>query len=255
MIVHDWADATVRFTVSNFNYSTAYQGFSGSGTYRVNASSEIKFDVTLDILKPLGVDSVALELALQKMDDAMFSPSTLSGHYGFRGYQSGDMISESDPSVNETQGSALLAHDFENRNQIEQLIDFVNGTGVADGYFTWASQARIDSTGGSQLTNVSAYYRTDGESLTVYLSTPLTNNTLTVEHDPSVGVFVTAIHPVLLPETVPFGETILWVAFGAVVGVVAVGGAGAYLLSSRSSDQDPADSLDLGKNRYYRGKS
>lgn len=254
MVIQDWALVTIRFIVSNFNYSASYEGVANPSDYDINGSSELKFDVSLELLRPLDVDSLAMELALEKMDDGMFSPSTTSGHYGFRGYQSGGMVSESDPSVNETDGSALVTHRFESRNQFEQLIDFVNGTGAADGYLTWASQAKIGGIGSSQLGEVSAFYRTDGEALTVYLSTSLTADTVTIDHDPSIGVFSTVSLPILLPDTTPLGESILWITVGIMVGLASAGGAGMYVLYSRSPDQDPSDSVDLGKNRYFRGK-
>jgi hypothetical protein len=252
-VIQDWAEVSIRFSVSTYNYPSTYQGFSQSPAYSINGSSELKFDVSVVILKPLPVDSLAIEVALMKMDDALYTPSTSSGSYGFRGYQGGGKITDSDPSVNETQGSALVTRNFENRDQFKQTFDFMNETGVKDGFFSWASQARTGTTGGASLTNVSAFYRTDGEALTVYLSTPLTTDTITIDHDPSVGVFGGSSYPVVMPEIPLLGTSLLSVVVGVMVGVGVVGG-GAYLLSSRSDDQDPGASVDLEKNRYYRGR-
>jgi len=253
-VIQDWAEVTIRFSVSTYNYSSTYQGFSQSPAYSINGSSELKFDVSVAILKPLPVDSLAIEVALMKMDDALYTPSASSGQYGFRGYQGGGEVTDSNPSVNETQGSTLVTHNFEDRDQFKQTFDFMSDTGVPDGFFSWANQARTGTTGGASLTNVSAFYRTDGEALTVYLSTPLTADTITIDHDPSVGVFGGSIYPIVLPGNPALGNSMLSVVIGVAVGLGVVVGTGAYALSSRSDDQDPGASVDLEKNRYYRGR-
>ena len=251
-IVQSWAEVTIRFQVSARSYFATYQGVPQSPEYQVNGSSELKFDVGVIILKPLPVDSLALEIALMKMDDASYTPTSSAGHYAFRGYQAGGTVSGSDPSINETEGSALVTHTFQSRDKFKQMIDFVNETGVPDGYFSWARQARISTPAGASLMNVSTYYRTDGESLTMYLSTPLSSDTITVDHDPSIGVLGGGGGAIaILPGT----PSLLWVGVGIIVGLVSVGGTGAYLLTSRSEDRDPVDSVDLQRNRYYRGRS
>lgn len=250
-IIRSWAEVTIRFQVSTRSYFATYQGVPQSPEYQVNGSSELKFDVGVIVLKPLPVDSLALEIALMKMDDASYTPTSRAGHYAFRVYQAGDIVSESDPSVNETEGSILTTHTFQSRDKFKQMIDFVNETGVPDGYFSWARQARITTSAGAGLMNVSTFYRTDGESLTMYLSTPLSSDTITVDHDPSIGVLGGGGAIVILPGA----PSLLWVGVGIIVGLASVGGAGAYLLASRKEDRDPVDSVDLQRNRYYRGRS
>jgi hypothetical protein len=252
LVVHSWADVTITFQLSTRSYFAAYQGVSQSPEYQVNGSSELKFDVGIVVLEPLPVDSLALEIALMKMDDASYTPTSTAGHYVFRGYQADGTVSGSDPSMNETEGSILLTHTFQSRDQFKQMIGFVNETGVPDGYFSWAKQARISTSVGASLTNVSTHYRTDGESLTIYLSTPLSSDTTTIDHDPSIGVFGGGGGAtVILPGT----PSLLWIGVGIIVGLASVGGSGAYLLSSRGEDRDPADPVDLQRNRYYRGRS
>lgn len=252
-VVSDWAQVTIRFSVSTYNHSSTYEGIPVSPSYALNGSSELKFDVRLVILRPLPVDTLALEVALMKMNDAHYVPSATSGLYELRGYQGGGTISNSSPSVNETQGTTLVIHDFVDRNDFKQIFEFVNETGTADGFFSWASQAKIGTTGGTDLANVSAFYRTDGESLSVYLSTPLTADTVTVEHDPSVGVFGGSTYPVVLPVSPSLETSAIWIVVGVAAGAGAIGGVGALALSTRARTQDPADSVDLLKNRYYRG--
>jgi hypothetical protein len=250
LTVQGWAEVTVRFQVSARNYQAAYQGVSESPEYPVNGSSELKFDVGVRVMKPLPVDSLALEIALMKTDGVSYAPTSSAGHYTFRGHQADGEVSGSDPSTNETQGSAIMTHTFESRDQFKQMFEFVDETGIPDGYFSWARQARITTAAGANLTNVSAFYRTDGESLMVYLATPLASDTIEVDHDPSIGVLGGGGAIAVLP-----GETsLMWVGVGVIVGLVSVGGTSAYLLSSRSEDRDPADSVDLQRNRYYRGR-
>ena len=248
LTVQSWAEVTVKFQVSARNFYAAYQGVPHSPEYPVNGSSELKFDVGVRVLKPLPVDSLALEIALMKTDGASYAPTSSAGHYSFRGHQTDGAVSGSDPSINETQGSALMTHTFESRNQFKQMFEFVDETGIPDGYFSWARQARITTAAGANLMNVSAFYRTDGESLTVYLATPLAADTIAVDHDPSIGVLGGGGAIAVLPGAI----SLLWVGVGIVVGLVSVGGTSAYLLSSRSQDRDPADAVNLQGNRYYR---
>ncbi len=246
--VHDWAEVTVRFQVSAYDYTSACQNVHGSPLYAVNGSSELKFDISMAILKPLPVNCLALQVALMKMDGTNYTPSTSSGSYGFMGYQAGGMISRSNPKVNETQNSMLAVHQFQNRERLKQTCDFVNWTGAPDGYFSWARQAATSTAAGTSLANVSASYRTDGESLAIYLSTPVTLGTLAIDHDPSIGVFGgTSTAPVALPGLGALGPLLLAIVVGA-----AAGGVGVYMLSAMGEDRDPASSVVLEKNRYYR---
>jgi len=80
----------------------------------------------------------------------------------------------------------------------------------------------------------------------------LSSDTITLDHDPSIGVLGGGGGAIaILPGT----PSLLWVGVGIVVGLVSVGGTGAYLLTSRSEDRDPVDSVNLQRNRYYRGRS
>lgn len=250
-VIPDWAEVTVTFTLSSKNYSAFYQGVPASPAYPINGSSELKADVSVTVLKPLPVDSLALDFGVMKMDDAFFGASTSAGPYMFRGYQMSG-VSSSNPYVNETLGTTEIANQFSYRSGFKQMFEFVNATGTPDGFFSWARQARISNVAGTELSNVSAYYRTDGESLVVYLSTPLTADTITIDHDPSVGVFgVVQVVP-FLPSGGLVSTSLLSFAIGAVVGVGAAGGVGAYVLA-RATREDSSDPVDLERNRYYRG--
>lgn len=253
-VIPDWAEVTVRFQVSTKNFSATYPGVEQSPVYLVNGTTELKFDVRLAILKPLPFDSLAMDIGLMKMDDSLFIPTMTAGQYGFRGFQA-DEVSISDPYVNETVDSTPIVHTFEYRNRFKQMFEYFNESNVSDGFFSWASQCRMASSYGTSLVNVSAYYRTDGECLTVFLSAPIDNNTITIDHDPSVGV-LGGVHIVpIAPSGGLVSTSLLSVVLGVVIGVAAVGagGAGIYALATRTRDQDPADPVDLEKNRYYRG--
>lgn len=255
LVVQNWGEITVRYSLSTYDHESTYQGLTQSPSYRINGSSELKFDVDLLVLKPLPVDSLALELALMKMSGWQYSPPTGSAPYRFRGYQWGGTVTESDPAVNETQGSTPVVHRFEYREQYKQAFDFLNETGVPEGYFSWARQASIGSSSGAEVADVSTYYRTDGEALVLYLSTPLMRNTLTVSHDPSIGIFVTNIHPIVLPGDVGLETHLVSVLAGVAVGAVVAGGTWALVASSRAARQeDHSDLVDLERNRYYRGR-
>lgn len=254
-VVQDWGEITIRYSLSTYDHESTYQGLTQSPSYRINGSSELKFDLDLSVLKPLPVNSLAVELDLMKMSDWQYSPPTGSAPYRFRGYQWGGTVTESDPAVNETQGSTPIAHRFEYREQYKQAFDFLNETGTPEAHFSWARQASIGSPSGAEVADVTTYYRTDGEALVLYLSTPLTTNTLTVSHDPSIGIFVTNIHPIVLPGDVGLEAHMASILLGVAVGAVVAGGTWAFIASSRAArEEDHSDLVDLERNRYYRGQ-
>lgn len=252
LVIEDWATVTVAFTVATGNFSSSYD-VADAPEYLVNGSTEIKYDIQIDIHKAIDVDSCALDIGVVKMDDYEFAPTTDDGQYVFSGYQA-DEVSVSYPSVNETEtdGVTLLMHQFEHRSGLKQIFEFVEDSD-ATAFFSWASMAAIDVSGSTSLTGLSTYYRTDGDMLRVYLTTPLDPETTVIVHDPSIGVFQTGGGGVVrLPDGTIFGSSALSLAVGLVVGLAAVAGVGTYAVMKREVDEDPLDLVRLEKNRYYR---
>jgi hypothetical protein len=254
-IIEDWAEVTVKFIVTENPYSAEYD-VTDSPEFPVNGSSEVKFDITIDLLKPIDADSLALDLGLMKMDSTTFGPSLSAESYLFRGYQD-TAITISDPAVNETDGEELIMHTFEPRDGCKQLFEFVDINETS--FFGWADQALTDwSNADPDLVDVTTYYRTDGEALRVYVSTPLTNETELITHDPSLGAYIWSSGGggyVPLPGGGSIvGSSVTSLAIGLLIGVAVAGATGAYVAARNLSKEDPADLVRLEKNRYYRKK-
>ena len=252
-IIEDWAQATVSFIVTSDNYSAHYADVQDSPDYDVNGSTELKFDISIDINEAIYAEDLAIDIGLMMMDNYTFSPTSMPEQYFFHGYQD-DAVTESDPCENETDGTVKIVHKFTPRNDFKQLFAFVE-EGEKESFFGWARQAEIGWTGDEdELVDIATLYRTDGESLRVYLSTPLNDTTISVMHDPSLGLF--PVGQAEIPgDIIPVGTSVASVVIGAVIGVAVIGTVGAYAVGRRTSDEDPADIVSLEKNRYYRKKT
>jgi len=254
MVIEDWADITVRFHVTSNNYSATYEGVDESPEYQVNGTTELKFDIIIDINEAIDAQNLSLDMGLMKTDGYIFSPTSMPEQYILQGYQD-DGITECDPSVNETDGDVQLVHKFLPRDDFKQIFTFVDD-GTAESYFGWAKAAALDYDEiENELIDLATYYRTDGDSLRLYLSTPIDVTTVSVLHDPSMGVFGGDPGYVRLPDDgTTVGSSSEAVAIGVVMGAVAVGAIGAYAVVRRNGAEDPGETVSLEKNRYYRKK-
>jgi hypothetical protein len=256
-IIENWGQATVRFCVTSYNYSALYAEVQDSPEYDVNGSTEVKFDISIDINEAIYAQDLAIDIGLMKMVNYTFSPTSMPEQYLFHGYQD-DVVSESDPYENETDGEVQIVHEFTPRSGFKQLFTFVEEDDQEESFFGWARQAEVGWTGEEDdLVDIATLYRTDGESLRVYLSTPLNDTTVTVTHDPSLGLLGVGIDGgVPIPDDIlPVGTSGESVLIGAAIGMLIVGSVGAYVVVRRSESEDPSDLVDLEKNRYYRKKS
>ena len=254
-IIDDWADVTVRFIVSYSNYSSQYDGVNDSPDYQVNGSTELKFDIDIEVNEAIDASDLALDIGLMMMDNYTFSPTSMPEQYLFQGYQE-DGVTDSYPSENETDGDVMLLHQFHHREGFKQLFTFVEDE--AESFFGWARQAEVGWTDlADELVDVATLYRTDGESLRVYLSTPLNETTSSILHDPSLGLFMPGGNGgyVDIPDDeISIGASGEGVMIGLLTGFVIVGTIGAYAVVRRRSSEDPTDLVRLDKNRYYRKK-
>ncbi len=253
-VIEDWATVTAKFIVTEESYSAAFDA-DDSPEYPVNGSTEVKFDISIEIHVPIDADSLALDMSLMKMDSSVFGPSLEAESYLFRGYQD-TTVTVSDPAVNETDGEELIMHTFDPRDGCKQLFEFVDINET--GFFGWADEALMDwSNADPDLVDVTTYYRTDGEALKVYVATPLQNETELITHDPSVGAYISSSGGGYVP--LPGGGSIVGssvasIAIGMLIGVAVAGATGAYIAVRNLSKEDPADLVRLEKNRYYRKK-
>jgi len=256
LVIENWANIVVKFIVTTGNYSSTYD-VADSPSYLVNGSTEIKFDVEINLLGTdieVAADSAALDIGVMLMDGYEFGPTANDMPYVLQGYQE-DEVSVSDPAVNETEpdGVTLLMHTFQHRSEFKQIFEFIEGTDAL-GYFSWARMAQLSWSGTEDaLVNISTYYRTDGAALRVYLTTPLNETMTRIVHDPSIGVFELGGGGVIkLPDESIIGRSAMSLAVGLVIGLAAAAGAGGYVVFTRDADEDPVDLVVLEKNRYYR---
>lgn len=259
VLLEDWANVTVQYVVTTRNYSQAFETLSGSPEYPVNGTTEIKFDVDIEPKKPLEVDRLALDFGLMKMDISSFEASTTVGPYLFKGYQANG-VTISNPLLNETDGTTPIMHEFTYTYQYKQMFCYLNETNETDGFFSWANQAllRWDGTNDT-LVDVNTYYRTDGESLRVYVAMPLDVAITRIVCDPSIGVFTVSSSGnggiIDYPDGSMIGSSVFSITIGVVIGAAIVGGTSVYVFVRKGSeDEDPADVVSLEKNRYYRGR-
>ena len=254
-IIENWAAATVKFSVTTYNYSARYVDVLDSPAYDVNGSTEVKFDILIEMNEDIYAQDLAMDIGLMMMEDYTFLPTSMPEQYVFHGYQD-DGVSESNPYENETDGEVQTVHEFAPRSEFKQLFAYVDGD-QEESFFGWARQAEVGwADEGNELVDITTHYRTDGESLRVYLSTPVDDATTVVRHDPSLGLFGSGTDggadvPVDILPIGSSGESIL---IGAAIGMLVVGAVGAYVIIRRSESEDPSDVVNLDKNRYYRKK-
>lgn len=254
IIIDDWADVTVDFVVSSTNFSSTFDGAIDEGLYPVNGSTELKFDITVDINTPIDADHLALDIGLMMMEFGNFTPTAMEEQYVFEGFQS-DEVSISDPAVNETTvDDELIMHSFQHRSQLKQLFAFLEANETS--FFSWASECLNTVVAGDTFEDLKTYYRTDGEALKVYLSAPVDENTLQIKHDPSIGLFPSAGNGAVvdLPDGSIIGTSAMSTVAGVLIGLAAAGGTGLAIAARRASRDDQSDTVVLEKNRYYRGK-
>lgn len=255
VIIEDWAVVQFTFQVSTKSHFSVYPGFSDQNIL-VNGSTEVKFDVGITLSKTINADSLAMDMGLAKVHSSNLSAPADTQGYKLLGYQS-DGITTSYPSVNETDGTAPIIHRFQYRNAHEQMFAFVEEN-VTKGYFSWANKVMLNWSGGSNtLEDTRTYYGTDGECLRIYVSSPIGLETTAITHDPSIGIFEApggGGGVIIIPDDGGiFGSSAMSVAAGVVIGGAIIGGSvGVMWVTSRRGEDDPADTLSLEKNRYYR---
>jgi hypothetical protein len=104
---------------------------------------------------------------------------------------------------------------------------------------------------------MATYYRTDGEALRMYISSPVTPDTALIMHDPSIGLFPSASEGggyIDIPDGSIFGSSVMSTVAGILIGLAVAGGTGIAIAVRRASADDQSDIVVLEKNRYYRGK-
>jgi hypothetical protein len=255
VLIEDWAVVQFTFQVSTKSHSSTYPGFSDQNI-AVNGSTEVKFDIGIELNKAIFADHLAMDTGLAKVHSSDLTAPVDTQGYKLLGYQSSG-VTESYPSVNETDGTTPLVHKFQYRYEHEQMFAFEEEN-VTKGYFSWANKVMLNWSGGSStLADTTTYYGTDGECLRIYISTPISEDATVMSYDPSVGIFESpggTVVPIRIPDDGGiFGSSAMSVAAGVVIGGAIIGsGVGVMWATSRRGEEDPSETLSLEKNRYYR---
>lgn len=249
--IENWATVTINYEISTSSFCSAFEGVSAEEEYPVNGSTEMKFDLTLDVNVPVNATSIALDIGLMKMEFGTFEATAMDEQYVLRGFQD-DGVVVCDPEVNETIGDDLLLHTFKPRNQLKQMFEFVEDSGTA--FFSWATKAMSNTSEGERsLDDVTTYYRTDGEGLKLYLASGFSPDVSGIQHDPSLGLFPSSQGYVDLPDNL-LGSSTISTALGVLLGLAAAGGLSAVIILRRSRPKDAVEVVVLEKNRYYKQK-
>jgi len=211
--VDGFASVTLSFRVaSNDAYFSA-----SNGIYQVLGGSEVKIDVRIDVLRPLeGVDSLALAQVLRD-DRGRYTPHPLEADGG-------------------TGATVVEVQPFKESGDIEQTVDF-SEDGTTPGFYSWIDTAEATLADGTELpVDVSAGYTLVDGVMTLYLSYPYDVDTVSLSHDPSLGIFDGALPPLSAWRAVL--DPLLWAA--SALAAVAV----AYALrGTRRGRRDEGDDL------------
>jgi hypothetical protein len=185
--VDGFASITLSFRVaSNDAYFSA-----SNGIYQVLGGSEVKIDVRIDVLRPVeGVDSIALEQVLRD-DRGRYTPHPV----------------EADGASG---AKVVGVRPFKESDGIVQTVDF-SKDGTVPGFYSWVDGAEATLADGTQLpVDVSAGYTLVDGVMTLYLSYPYDIDTVTISHDPSLGIFDGALPPIGAWRAVL--DPVLWAA-------------------------------------------
>jgi len=225
--VDGFASVTLSFRVaSNDAYLSA-----SNGIYQVLGGSEVKIDVRIDVLRPVeGVDSLALEQVLRD-DRGRFTPHPVEA----------DGVSP---------GTVGEVRSFKESGDIEQTVDF-SGGGTTPGFYSWVGTAAATLADGTELpVDVSAGYALVGGVMTLYLSYPYDTDTVSISHDPSLGIFDGALPPLGAWRAVL--DPVLWAA--SALAAVAVAYALRGTRGRRRGEDGDGDDLDGGEGEGKPGR-
>jgi hypothetical protein len=104
----------------------------------------------------------------------------------------------------------MAVRPFKDIGGIEQTIDF-SKDGTTPGFYSWVDSAETTLADGTQLpVDVRAGYTLVDGVMTLYLSYPYDVDTVSISHDPSLGIFDSALPPLSAWKAVL--DPVLWAA-------------------------------------------
>lgn len=164
--VEDFARITLSFTLTSRDVNHTDE----VGEYTTLGGTELKVDILIEVLSPVrGIDFLTVEQVL-KDDRGTYLPRATEAD------------GATDPAPD-------ILQRYRETGDLKQRIEF-RQSADAPAFYTWVKRAELTRADGTEeVTDVmAAYLVTDGRML-LYLSYPYDVDTVTIFHDPSLGVY------------------------------------------------------------------
>ncbi|MCK5414395.1 MAG: hypothetical protein KAJ35_03330 [Thermoplasmata archaeon] len=164
--VEDFAKVTLSFTLTSRDVNHT----DDVGEYMTLGGAELKVDILIDVLSPVeGIDLLTVEQVL-KDDRGTYLPKTTE-----------------DNAAGEPEPDELRR--YKETVDLKQRIEFRQSADTP-AFYSWVKKAEVTRSDGTQeVTDVlAAYIVTDGRML-LYLSYPYDVETVSIFHDPSLGIY------------------------------------------------------------------
>lgn len=163
--VKDFATVTLSFTLTSRDVNHT----DDVGDYMTLGGAELKVDIRIDVLSPVeGIDFITVEQVL-KDDRGTYIPRT------------------TERNVAAAQPDELRR--YQETPDLKQRIEF-RESAATPAFYSWVKRAEVTRADGTEeVTDVlAAYIVTDGRMI-LYLSYPYDVETISIFHDPSLGIY------------------------------------------------------------------
>jgi hypothetical protein len=164
--VEDFAKVTLTFTLTSRDVNHTNE----VGQYTTLGGAELKVDIRIDVMSPVeGIDFLTVEQVL-KDDRGTYLPKTT------------EEDADGEPTPDELRRYRETA-------DLKQRIEF-RERAATPAFYSWVKKAEVTRADGTEeVTDVlAAYLVTDGR-MVLYLSYPYDVETISIYHDPSLGIF------------------------------------------------------------------
>jgi hypothetical protein len=213
--VREFAKVTLTFTLTSRDVNHTDE----VGNYVILGGTELKVDIRIDVLSPVqGVDFLTVEQLL-KDDKNTYLPKTTEGS-----------------SVDAPEPDELRR--YRETPDLKQRIEFRERANTP-AFYSWVKRAEVTHADGTEdvADVLAAYIVTDGR-MVLYLSYPYDDETVSIFHDPSLGIYENGF-PIIPEEWKAIFDPLLFgvSAMAAVAIVVALRSRG----GGREEDEEHID--------------
>jgi hypothetical protein len=180
--VRDWATIAFWFRISQYGY---YHNNS-LGSYLVRGKTDLAFNYTLDIIKPVETTGVVMEHLLQGGGSTYMFLLRQMGRYH-------SVVEEFvSARVDETVYGANFTNSFQPTYLPDQQVSFAKDDRTAQAYYRWDSEPTITSGNNSTAVQTADSYFTTGTGLMFHHSFLVGNGTGSIHQAAIVGIDETA---------------------------------------------------------------